>query len=94
MPLKAGEVPPYCINHPEEKMVLVNDGNSNWFTILLLTQENPGPIYGATDKGTVVNCYACPICGYVEMYLEDSEVETLQDTLGLQDTVDLEVKRD
>lgn len=94
MPLKNEKFPPYCTNHTDEKMVLLNEGHPDWFTILFLTQENPGPAYSPTDKGTVVNCYACPICGYTEMYLEDSEVETLQDSIGLQDAVDLEVKRD
>ena len=81
MPLKAGEFPPYCINHPDKKMAIVNDGNPNYFTMLLIAKEDPGPIYAATDRATAVNCYACLSCGYLEVYLVDNEIKDLRNKI-------------
>jgi hypothetical protein len=61
MPLKNGVY--FCVNHPTTPMV--TETSLNAVTAVEVTEET---VSFLPAKGVLVKVYACPECGYVEMY--------------------------
>jgi hypothetical protein len=82
MPLKNDK--PYCVNHPDHAMVLAKDGEEEIFHLLVRATKNPScdDRYELTNKATVVDLYACTICGYCEAYLIHSELVAIKALTG------------
>lgn len=77
MPLKNDK--PFCINHPDEKMSLVQSDKVKGayhgllFIKPVITDGNVQ--YSAISEVTPVKLFACKICGYSESYLVNPELE-------------------
>lgn len=75
MPRKDGKV--FCLNHPEQEMVLQNEGNEKTFHVIRLATLNRGRIE-MENKSTGFDFYSCRECGYSETYLTAAELELLK----------------
>jgi len=74
------KLPPVCINHPEEQMILLKGVQKASTTQVLLLAKASGedPIkYSLEGEATGVYVYACRLCGYCETYLTSQEREQL-----------------
>jgi aromatic ring-opening dioxygenase LigB subunit len=69
MPLKDGT--PYCVNHPDTQLSTDKD-QINTVTSVVLT---PHGVRFEPDKGILVKAYACPKCGYMELYWQHELAE-------------------
>jgi len=79
MPLKNDKFPPYCITHHDKPMVILNENDAKLLHLINLGWiGNDG--YHIIDKGTAMNYYACPKCGYCEAYLVPKELEQIKNT--------------
>jgi hypothetical protein len=61
MPLKDGV--PHCINHPD--VALLKNAELNAVTGVKVEQDD---VIFVGERGVVVQLFACPECGYVELY--------------------------
>ena len=77
MPRKGDSV--FCINHPEEELVILNENDPNTFHLIRLGFLKRGYNYGMHDKSTGFDAYACRKCGYVEFYLTAGELQVLNE---------------
>ena len=84
MPLRNGNFPPRCVNHPEQVLHILNTDDSALYSIMLLAKEGAEHVFTSTDQCNVVNYYGCPICGYCEAYLVPFELEELNRSLDKQ----------
>jgi hypothetical protein len=75
MPLKNAKV--FCINHPDEEMVILNENDANTFHAIRLAFLKHGVNYGLHDKSTGFNIFSCRKCGYAELYLTLGELQLL-----------------
>ena len=76
MPLKDGQQPPYCINHPGEPMNILGNLKHNTDICILFSAKllSSKPLeYELVEYGHGVIAYSCKICGYCEMYLLPDE---------------------
>ena len=77
MPLKNEK--PFCINHPDEKMSLVQSdkekGAYHGLLFIKPVKTDEGIQYSAISEVTPVKLFVCKICGYSESYLVDPELE-------------------
>ena len=77
MPLKSVKV--FCINHPDEEMVILNENDANTFHVIRLGYLKRGYNYGMHDKSTGFDVFSCRKCGYVEFYLTTKEQQLLSE---------------
>jgi len=77
MPQKSDKV--FCINHPGEEMVILNENDANTFHVIRLGFLKRGYNYGMHDKSTGFDVFGCKICGYVEFYLTPKERQVLNE---------------
>lgn len=76
MPIRNNKI--YCINHPDEEMILNNDKNPDAFNATeIITPAGEGK-YAMTNRLTAFNIYCCIKCGYAEFYLPSIELDQLK----------------
>jgi hypothetical protein len=70
----------WCINHPDETMVILNEKDLNTFHAVRLAFLKRGFNYGIHDKSTGFDVFSCKKCGYAEFYLTAKELKLLNET--------------
>lgn len=75
MPKKNGGV--YCLNHPAEEMRLLDEGQKDVFHAVRLASIVFGKRLQMENKSTLFSIFACPRCGYAELYLPLQELALL-----------------
>ncbi|MBC8179715.1 hypothetical protein H8E88_01205 [candidate division KSB1 bacterium] len=78
MPLKNTKKTPVCFNHPDQLLVLVNDSDPSLFHSIGMAIEKDGTFH-LVMKGSGTNLFACPICGYCELYLIPTELKHISE---------------
>ncbi|MCX7635670.1 MAG: hypothetical protein N2Z74_08005 [Syntrophales bacterium] len=76
MPTKDGQV--YCINHPDETMRVLNEGREETFHTMRLATIVYRTRLQMENKSTLFTVFACPRCGYTELYLPPQEMALLK----------------
>lgn len=68
----------YCLNHPDLELVVLNEKNTDTFHAIRLATLEYGKRVKMENKSTGFDVYACPECGYSELYLTPSELKLIR----------------
>jgi len=68
----------YCLNHPDLELVVLNEKNTDTFHAIRLATLEYGKRVKMESKSTGFDVYACPECGYSELYLTPSELKLIR----------------
>jgi len=77
MPKLIPNQPPLCINHQDTYLILQNENKPHRYHAVAMTHRSSDGSHRFITKGTPVNIYACPECGYCEMYIPDHDIPSL-----------------
>ncbi|HOK06053.1 MAG TPA: hypothetical protein PK836_08340 [Syntrophales bacterium] len=69
----------FCVNHPETELRILNEDQPDTFHAIRLASLVYGKRLQMENKSTLFDIYACPRCGYVEIYLPPQELRLLEE---------------
>jgi len=82
MPKPIPNQPPLCVNCQDTYLKLQNENMQGRYHILsmadIVTMGDKERAYEIVLSGTPVNLYACPQCGYCEMYMLPEDLESIK----------------